>query len=220
MGEEDLLACELDHIVIGASSLETGVRFIRDRLGVDIGPGGKHDRMGTHNRLMRLGDDCYLEVIAVDPEAPAPARPRWYGLDEQAILASLAAQPQLLTWVVRCADIDMQIQAATVSVGAILPLSRGTLRWQLTVPDDGHLPGGGVVPHIIEWDSGVRPWETMTDPGCRLVELTLTHPDPLWLADALASLGAPRLERVSVRKGGIPSLTARIATPSGAIVTL
>lgn len=190
MEKQHLPPCELDHIVIGATSLESGARFIRDRLSVDIGPGGKHEQMGTHNRLMQLGGDCYLEVIAIDPDAPSPTHPRWYGLDDREILASLTAQPQLLTWVVRSADIDKQIRAAAVSIGAILPLSRGTLRWRLTVPDDGHLSGGGVVPHIIEWDRGVRPWETMADPGCRLVELILTHPDPLWLREALVSLGA------------------------------
>ena len=32
--------------------------------------------MGTHNLLMRIGDQVYLELIAIDPEAPTPGRPR------------------------------------------------------------------------------------------------------------------------------------------------
>jgi hypothetical protein len=28
---------------------------------------------------------CYLEIIATDPEAPAPGRPRWFGLDQPAL---------------------------------------------------------------------------------------------------------------------------------------
>jgi hypothetical protein len=37
--------------------------------------------MGTHNRLLKLGEGFYLELIAIDPQAPPPGRPRWFGLD-------------------------------------------------------------------------------------------------------------------------------------------
>ena len=37
--------------------------------------------MGTHNRLLGLGTNVYLEVIAIDTEAAPPARPRWFSLD-------------------------------------------------------------------------------------------------------------------------------------------
>ena len=32
-------------------------------------------------------------------------------------------------------------------------MTRGALSWRLTVPDDGHMPGGGTIPHVIEWDA-------------------------------------------------------------------
>ena len=54
------------------------------QFGVTPGPGGRHGAMGTHNRLLRLRGPradswprAYLEIIAIDPEAPAPARRRW-----------------------------------------------------------------------------------------------------------------------------------------------
>jgi Glyoxalase-like domain len=41
--------------------------------------------MGTHNRVIAISSesfpDCYVEVIAIDPDAPAPGRRRWFGLD-------------------------------------------------------------------------------------------------------------------------------------------
>src|SRR5690606_1679690 len=71
--------------------------------------GGEHPRMATHNRLLRLGDTLYLEVIAPNPAAPAPGRPRWFGLD------GLGPQspPSLATWVVRCTDIRASAAAAS-----------------------------------------------------------------------------------------------------------
>ncbi len=210
-------ACELDHIVVAAASLEAGVAFIRERLGVDIPAGGKHELMGTHNHLMRLGEACYLEVIAVDPDAPKPAHARWYALDDPAIQARLRGRPCIITWVVRTADIVATMQAAAFPLGEVVPVSRGALNWRLTVPTDGHLPEGGVVPHLIQWDGGARPWEGMADRGCRLDELTLIHPDPDRLRQALATLCDRGFKPISIEKGVAPGLSARISTPSGAV---
>ena len=76
------MTTNLDHLVVGAASLEQGVTYIQEQLGVAIPKGGEHPLMGTHNHLMQLGNDVFLEVIAVNPDAPTPDRPRWYGLDD------------------------------------------------------------------------------------------------------------------------------------------
>lgn len=213
-------ACELDHIVIAAASLEDGADYIRERLGVEIPAGGRHESMGTHNRLMRLGPNRYLEVIAINPSAAAPDRPRWYALDEPEMRARLEQGPALITWVLRTADIIAAVQAAAVPLGAVTSVSREMLSWRLTVPADGHLPGGGVLPHLIEWDGGARPWEALPDQGFALDELTLTHPDPDWLAGALRTLCARGFSSVTVVAGDTPGLSARISTPAGDIVVI
>src|SRR3546814_2032333 len=75
-----MLHSHIDHIVITASSLAAGSEYIYRALGVPLESGGEHPRMGTHNLLLRLGKDVYLEVIAINPEAQQPGRPCWFEL--------------------------------------------------------------------------------------------------------------------------------------------
>ena len=96
----------LDHLVVAAASLEEGRAYVADRLGVDVPVGGEHRMMGTHNRVMTLGDGVYLEIIAINPELDAPDVPRWFGLDDPAVRVSIAASPRLLTWAVNTDDLE------------------------------------------------------------------------------------------------------------------
>lgn len=215
-----MVKCELDHIVVGAASLEQGADYIKGRLGVDIPAGGKHPVMGTHNRLMRIEQACFLEVLAIDPEAPQPSRARWFGLDDREMQARLAMSPQLITWAVRSPDIHATEKAAAHRLGSILPLSRGHLNWLFAVPDDGSLHEGGVLPYVLEWEAEIRPWEQMADLGCRLEVLTLHHPQPEMIMEALDGLNGDGFSGVSVEKGIAPQLSARIKKADGTAVTL
>lgn len=90
----------IDHLVIGAADLIQGVQYVKECLGVDMPCGGAHEKMGTHNHLMRLGGDIFLEVIAVNPDDDPPENLRWYGLDDPYIRRQIQSQPIFLTWVV------------------------------------------------------------------------------------------------------------------------
>ena len=92
---------QIDHVTVGAADLEAGARFVRSKLNVDIPNGGKHPHMSTHNKVARVGDGVFLEIIAIDPGAPPPPRPRWFWLDEPAQTARLAGSPGPIGWVVR-----------------------------------------------------------------------------------------------------------------------
>ncbi len=161
----------LDHLVVAARTLEEGAAWIESRLGVAPVAGGRHDAMGTHNRLLGLGDRQYLEVIAIDPQAPAPARKRWFGLDDPGMQARLAASPALIHWVMRSEDIEADVRAYPQAV-EILRMGRGEYRWRIGVPADGSLPCNGRCPTLIQWDCERHPAEDIPDSGVRLLALS------------------------------------------------
>jgi hypothetical protein len=204
--------CHIDHLVITSPSLEKGAAFIQHMLGVTPQAGGEHPRMGTHNLLLSLGKSMYLEVLAVNPKAPPPGRPRWFELDSLPV----NAQPGLATWVVRTTDIKTTTQTCSESLGKIEAMSRGPLNWLLTVTDDGSVPLDGVAPALIEWQIDEHPAANLEDAGLSLVKLEIFHPDPDRVSRMLASidLDGPFLVSTSASDTS-PSLTAHISTPQG-----
>ena len=211
-----MLKTKLDHIVIGAASLRQGVAFVKERLGVEIPSGGEHPAMGTHNHLMQLGNDVFLEIIAVNPVAPAPARPRWYGLDDPCVGWTLTKQPQLLTWVVNTADIKTTMSNALFSFGDPVRVSRGELNWLFGIPDDGRLLAGGMLPYLIQWQTHVHPAGRMMNLGCRLRGIAIYHPHVEWLASILSSIDAEQLITLcGLPTNETPYLAVEIDTPTG-----
>ncbi|HEX5801583.1 MAG TPA: VOC family protein [Azospira sp.] len=201
--------CCIDHLTVTAPTLAAGTAFVRDALGVDAQPGGEHPRMGTHNRLLRLGDALFLEIIAANPAAAAPGRPRWFALDT---LAADAA-PTLATWVARTDDIGAAHAAASEPLGNIEPMSRGALDWLITIPADGALPLDGAGPALIEWHTASHPASGLVDHGLSLLSLEIFHPQPERVSRLLQSL---RLDGpLVVSAGPTARLVAHIDTPAG-----
>lgn len=206
----------IDHLVVAAGNLDEGVDYIVETLGVTPRCGGEHKTMGTHNRVVRLGADCYLEVIAANGNAPKPARPRWFELDLDAMREKLRLKPRLITWAVRTDRIETLAGASAYPLGKVEWMSRGDLSWRLTLTEDGHLPGCGLVPFLIQWDADPHIASLMPESGCRLVRLEGFHPEPESIVSVLQSLGVERfldMERTEARFS--PFLTAVIDTPSG-----
>lgn len=212
---------QLDHLVVGARSLEEGAAWCQATFGVVPGPGGQHAFMGTHNRLLRLAGEgfaaAYLEIIAIDPQAPPPGRARWFGLDTPDVQAALALGPQLLHWVLRTDHLQadqQRLAAAGHDPGRVQAAERNTpaglLRWQITVPDDGLLRAGGALPTLITWD-GAHPTERMTDSGLALLNLQLRG-----LPAAAAALLPP--SQVEPLPGPGPALQARLSCPHGEVL--
>ncbi len=206
-------ACELDHLVVGARTLEQGAAFIEDLLGVKPQAGGRHLAMGTHNMVLRLGARAYLEVMAIDPEGEAPARPRWFGLDDGTIRAQLRDRPRLLTWAVRTQNIETAVKSGPISPGTVHPVTRGDYQWRITIPDDGALVCDGLMPTLIQWDCAMHPADNLEDRDCDLMKLECFHPAPANIAAAFAALGLGRT--IALAQADRARLTAIVRSPRG-----
>jgi len=206
----------IDHLVVAARTLEEGAAWVESRLGVPTSAGGKHATMGTHNRLLSLGPGRYLEVIAIDPDAPPPGRPRWFELDSPAMARRLARGPALIHWVARTDDMGQAVAATAAGQSDVLALSRGRFNWRIAVSRSGHLAQDGIAPTIIEWQSGGHPSEFLPDVGCRLEALVLYHPGAAAALHALSQVGLDPAEPIRPDPHG-RGISAQIRTPHGIV---
>ncbi|MBE1283004.1 MAG: VOC family protein [Rhodobacteraceae bacterium] len=181
---------KLDHLAVAGETLEAAVAHVEAVLGVPMQPGGQHPVYGTHNALLGLDDGLYLEAIAVDPDAEPERRPRWFDLDR------FFGPARIGNWICRCEDLSAVLQALPVAAGQPVPLSRGDLRWQMAVPESGVLPFDNMFPALIQWQSD-HPAPRLTQQGCRLLRLSVTHPE----AEALSDLLLLQDPRVSFETG-------------------
>ncbi|QYX55886.1 VOC family protein [Roseovarius sp. SCSIO 43702] len=195
----------LDHIAVACETLDEGRRWVEGLLGVEMVPGGRHARFGTHNMLLGLADGLYLEVIAIDPEATGAQQPRWFDLD------SFGGPPRLGNWICRSTDLDADL-ARLPGAGTPVSLTRGDLAWRMAVPDTGILPFNDCHPAIMQWDCEAHPAARLPEAGCALRELVVTHPE----ARDLRARLSPLLQTPLVRyQEGPVALSAIIDTPSG-----
>jgi len=206
----------LDHLVVAAATLEEGEDYVESRLGARPLRGGKHVAMGTHNSLLKLGDKTYLEVIAIDPDGVAPGRPRWFGLDTAALRAAVQGAPRLIHWVARTNDIFAARRACPVDCAEVHAMARGKFEWRITIPADGRLPGGGVLPTLIQWADERHPTDAMPDAGIRLVALAGAHPEPDAIRSTLAALSLA--DTLKVTFAVTPRVAAMLRTARGPVV--
>jgi hypothetical protein len=209
----------LDHLVIAASTLEQGADYIREQLGVEIPDGGRHELMGTHNKVMSLGNGVYLEVIAVNPNMSPPVSPRWFGLDDPHILNSISRRPRLLTWAVNTSNLEYLVQESAVSIGDIRHAERDNLKWKVAITEDGRLPGAGFIPLCIQWLVDFHPSENMQQLGCKFESLALFHPRPQWLRSSLVSIEADSAVIIAESAPGeYAHLELTVNTPGGSVL--
>jgi Glyoxalase-like domain len=201
----------LDHLVYAAPELDEAVAELEVRLGVRPAYGGKHAGGLTHNALLSLGEDTYLEIIAAVPGAAAPGTPLAFGLH-------MLENARLVTWSMKAPDIDRRIEEArahgydpgdAVDGGRELP-DGSRLSWRVSLRPQ--LAGDGIIPFLTQWRSEPHP-ATTAPKGCRFVSLRAEHPEP---EGVLAMLQALAVE-MDVSRGDKARLIAILDTPKGRV---
>jgi hypothetical protein len=213
----------IDHLVIGADSLEQGAAWCEATLGVVPGAGGEHPLMGTHNRLLRIATvdfpRAYFEIIAVQPGHAAQRPHRWFDLDDEALRDRLRREgPRLLHFVAAVPDVRAalrSLQPLEIDRGEVIAASRmtprGLLQWQITVRADGRRLFDGVLPTLIEWGE-THPAAGMPESGVTLQALRASHPEAARLRAAYAAIGLD-----VPLDAGPAQLRAVLATPRGRV---
>lgn len=232
MHDEPNMKTQIDHLVVVANSLEQGVQWCEAKMGVTPGPGGEHERFGTHNRLFKIATQAYpfayLEIIAIHPGAkPSGAGARWFDIDDPALRAAVAIEPRLVHFVANTSDIQaarLALLAIGIDRGPVVTASRhsrrGLLQWQITVRNDGQRLFNGTVPTLIQWGKHddqdpmrLHPRNSLPRSGVSLSGISITHPSADKLQTAYEALG---LTDIAVGLGPA-NITATLRTPKGSI---
>lgn len=213
------MTTQIDHLVVVAHNLAQGVAWCESTLGVVPGPGGTHPLMGTHNRLLNISSpsypQAYLEILAIDPEADPPDRPRWFGLDEPRLQAAVQQQPRLVHVVMRTRQLEMlrfglvqQGQDPGQTLAASRRTDQGLLQWQILVRDDGQIACAGALPTLIEWQ-GQHPADALPPSAVQLRSVAIGGLPPR-IAALMACKG------VLMKRDG-PALRLELQTRRGSL---
>ena len=199
----------VDHLILGAKDLDGGITFVEQRVGVRAAFGGQHPGRGTHNALLSLGEQRYLEIIALDPKQNTP--PQFPGFQK-------IDQPRLIGWAARCTDaaaLAKRLSESGIAVTGPVAGSRQrpdgrTLSWKVVFLQDRSDP---LLPFFIEWDrDSVHPSED-SPAGCRLERFLAQIPDVTGVTRKVRTLGVD----LPVKRGEKARLFARIAGARGAL---
>jgi hypothetical protein len=212
------LETTLDHLVIATQSLEQGRAWAEDLFGVTPVAGGRHSSMSTHNILLACengADKCYIEMIAIDPDAPPPPHARWFGLDDPALQATLQIEPRLVHWVARTNAIVEATAASDYPLETINAFSRNQFKWRMTLaaPTDTLC----LLPSLIEWETA-SPSTQLPPSGIALRRWSLHSPQPLQLAQHLQRLAFQSAMPLELETSEQPRLVVSLDTPMGYVI--
>jgi hypothetical protein len=147
----------IDHLAIAVADPDAASAELEAKLGLAPGGGGRHDGLGTFNRLVWLGD-TYLELIAVFDEAAAARS--WIGAPA---LRALKVGGGLATWAIASDDLAADVAALRAGGSTLAEPVDGervrpdgrVVRWRLSAaePLDRDRP-----PFLIEHDPAAAEW--------------------------------------------------------------
>jgi Glyoxalase-like domain len=150
----------IDHLVIAVNDPDSAATDLERELGLAFTSGGRHQELGTWNRLAFLGDS-YLELIGVFDRALLRANPAFaVGQAAQAVLD--AGREGLATWAVAVDDCGVEVarlRRQGSDIGGPVPGSRvradgEIVRWVTAFPR----LGPDQPPFLIEHEMAGAEW--------------------------------------------------------------
>ncbi|MBK5257508.1 MAG: VOC family protein [Vicinamibacteria bacterium] len=205
----------LDHLLIGAPTLENGIAWLEEKTGVRAAIGGSHPGLGTWNALASLGFRQYLEIIAPDPGQPGVQTIYVPGLRS-------FDRPRITTWAAVGRDLNTHFGAALPKTFSCEPPRPGTrirpdgkrLAWSLAFPKLlGHGTLDGALPFFIEWQSNDMHPGQITPKGLTLKAFSIEHPKPKLVLQGLRALGL----ECAVHRATVMSIRVEVETPRGTV---
>ena len=179
---------ELDHVLIAVADLDAAARQVEARFGLASVEGGRHQGLGTANRIVPLGE-TYLELVAVvdDAEAEASGFGSWVAGGDL---------PRLLGWCVRTDALDEVADrlGLTIADGSRARPDGTVLNWRMAGLElSAEEPS---LPFFIEWGADTPyPGEALAQ-SATIDELRLQG-DPRRVARWVGDADVP----ISVREG-------------------
>lgn len=161
--------------------------------------------------MINLSNECYLEIIAIDPDHQDVQRNRWMGID-------LLESPKLIRWAIKSDNLQNDqtiLRKFNSEMGKIQPGSRQTasgnlLKWELIMPLS--TPEVEVIPFVLDWSqSEMHPTEVLEPTPFKLKKIQLTHPEPEKISQLLNELDV----KAALTKGVAPTIHAQLQGANG-----
>lgn len=186
---------------------------ISNSLGIAPKFGGFHKTKGTKNALLDLGNEAYLELLAVDLDNDAISAPRWMGID-------LISTPKITRWAVKSSDLTLDVaklnsvapQLAEIEEGQRITKDNQLLQWELSRPLAA--PAIELLPFFIAWGGTEAHPTSFLEKGCSLESLYATHPEPERMRGMLDRIGVD----LELKPSDTIGIHARIKGPKGSIL--
>jgi hypothetical protein len=147
----------IDHVVIAVTDPDAAAGRLADDLGLEATGGGRHEALGTFNRLVWFGDS-FIEFLGVF-DRPLAER-SWIGAPA---LRALDVGGGFVTWAIATDDLERDV-ARLRAIGADLSdpidgerrrVDGAVVRWRLSMPPG---LGPGHPPFLIEHDPASAEW--------------------------------------------------------------
>ncbi|MEM0994372.1 MAG: VOC family protein [Bacteroidota bacterium] len=204
---------KIDHIVYAVPNFAAALIDLETRLGVRPQFGGYHQLKGTKNALLHLGDQCYLEILAVDEDNLEIEAPRWMGVD-------LIESPKITRWSLKSLDSSEEsalLKAYHPEMGQIVTGKRATatgdvLTWEMLLPLAS--PEVELLPFFTDWqDSSTHPTDNLEE-QCQLLNIQFMHPEPAPIQVVFNRLGLS----YSIQTAKVAQIQIEVASPNGRII--